>query len=120
MDTMNFTFSETDAMYQSTLKKVDLPILPSAECQEKLRLTRLGSSFCLHNTFIIFMELLPKCLLNSGHRFCGMELEHTKHFLRLSHHFTAMSTVALLMPIVGVMPLLSHATNVSEVLLQLV
>jgi hypothetical protein len=45
------------------------------------------------------------------HGFCGMELEHTKRFLRLSRHFTAMSTVALLVVIVGVTSLLSHATK---------
>jgi hypothetical protein len=49
------------------------------------------------------MELPQKTPLNSGHRFCGMELEHTNRFLVLSRHFTAMSTVVLLVTIVGVM-----------------
>jgi hypothetical protein len=45
------------------------------------------------------MELPLKSLLNSDYRFFGMELERTKIFLVLSHHFTAMSTVALLVAI---------------------
>jgi hypothetical protein len=28
-----------------------------------------------------FMELPPKTLLNSDHRFCGIQLEHTKHWV---------------------------------------
>jgi hypothetical protein len=39
-----------------------------------------------------------------------MELEHTKHFVGLSRHFTAMSTVVIVLLIVEVMSLL-HATN---------
>jgi hypothetical protein len=59
-----------------------------------------------------FMELSPKTSLNNGHIFCGMELEHTKRFLGLSYHFTAMSTVTPLVAIVRVTSLLSHATKV--------
>jgi hypothetical protein len=40
-----------------------------------------------------------------------MELEHTKHFLRLSSHFTGMWTVALLVAIVEITSLLPHATE---------
>jgi hypothetical protein len=58
-----------------------------------------------------FMELPPKTPLNSGHRFCGMELEHTKHFLGLSSYFTVTSRVMLLVAIVGVTSLLPHATK---------
>jgi hypothetical protein len=57
------------------------------------------------------MELPPKTPLNSGHRFCEMELEHTKRFLGLSRHFTVMSTVAFLVVIVGVTSLFPHATD---------
>jgi hypothetical protein len=57
------------------------------------------------------MELPPKTPLNSGHRFCGMELEHTKLFLRLSR-FTALSAVALLVAIVGITLLLPHAMKI--------
>jgi hypothetical protein len=57
------------------------------------------------------MELPPKTPLNSDHRFCGMELEHTKRFPGLSRHFTSMSTVARLVAIVGVTSFLPHATK---------
>jgi hypothetical protein len=57
------------------------------------------------------MELPPKSKLNSGHRFCGMELEHTKRFLSLIHHFTAVSTVALLLAVIGLTSFLPHATK---------
>jgi hypothetical protein len=48
------------------------------------------------------MELPPKAPLNSGHRLYGMKLEHSKRFHGLSHHFTDMSAVELLVGIVGV------------------
>nr|XP_023026968.1 tryptase alpha/beta-1-like [Leptinotarsa decemlineata] len=38
--------------YQVILKKIDLPIVPSPQCQDKLRTTRLGRFFNLHSTFI--------------------------------------------------------------------
>lgn len=38
--------------FQSTLKKVELPIVPSDVCQDKLRLTRLGKYFRLHQSFV--------------------------------------------------------------------
>jgi hypothetical protein len=66
------------------------------------------------------MELPPKTRLYSGHRFYGKELEHTEYFLGLSRHFIAMSTVALLVAIVGVTSLLPHATKMFEVLLPVV
>jgi hypothetical protein len=52
---------------------------------------------------------LPQTSFNSGHRFYGMELEHTKRFLGLSRPFTAIPTVTLLVAIVGVTPPLPHA-----------
>jgi hypothetical protein len=58
------------------------------------------------------MELPLKAPLSSGHRFCGMKFEHTKHFLGLSHHFTVMSTVAFLVAIVEVMLLHLHEKNI--------
>jgi hypothetical protein len=58
----------------------------------------------------IFMDLSWKALLNSGHRFCGLELKHTELFLRLSRHFTATSAVVVLEAI-GIMYLLPHATK---------
>jgi hypothetical protein len=57
------------------------------------------------------MELHPKTSLNVALRFCAMELEHTKHFLGLSRHFTAMSAVALLVAMVGITSLLPHTTK---------
>jgi hypothetical protein len=56
------------------------------------------------------MERPLEAPLNSGLRFCGMELKYTKRFLRLSRHFTAISTVALIVAIVVVTSLLWHAT----------
>ncbi|XP_055598829.1 phenoloxidase-activating factor 2-like [Uranotaenia lowii] len=41
-------FSEN---YQVILKKVDLPIVSSEQCQSDLRKTRLGPRFALHNSF---------------------------------------------------------------------
>jgi hypothetical protein len=66
------------------------------------------------------MELLLETSSNSGHGFCGMKHEHTKRFLGLSRHFTAMSTVALLVAIVADAALLPHGTNLFEVLLPMV
>ena len=38
--------------FQTTLHKVDLPIVDSASCQASLRTTRLGQAFQLHPSFI--------------------------------------------------------------------
>jgi hypothetical protein len=67
----------------------------------------------LIHTWKIFMELPPKTLLNSGHRLCGMELEHTKCFLGLSRHFTAIPTVALIVATDGVTSLLQKLLKFS-------
>lgn len=58
----------------------------------------------------IFIELSLETLSDCAYRFCGMELEETKFFLRFSHHFTAMSTVVLLVAFVQITSLL-RATN---------
>lgn len=34
------------------MKKIDLPIMPHAQCQNSLRTTRLGRHFILHQSFI--------------------------------------------------------------------
>ncbi|XP_017783179.1 PREDICTED: trypsin-3-like isoform X1 [Nicrophorus vespilloides] len=44
--------SHTVGTYQSTLKKVDLPIMPIENCLHSLRRARLGASFNLHSSFI--------------------------------------------------------------------
>lgn len=41
-----------EGKYQVILKKIDLPIIPRTTCEEKLRLTRLGPYFNLHESFI--------------------------------------------------------------------
>lgn len=41
-----------EGKYQVILKKIDLPIIPRQPCTEKLRLTRLGHHFNLHQSFI--------------------------------------------------------------------
>lgn len=46
-----FTF-EKGGIYATVMKKVDVPILPSVECEEKLRQTRLESDFELHEGFM--------------------------------------------------------------------
>lgn len=38
--------------YQTTLKKIELPIVPHNQCQNKFRKTILGKYFCLDNSFI--------------------------------------------------------------------
>lgn len=38
--------------YQAILKKVELPVVPNAQCQTSLRSTRLGPKFVLHNSFM--------------------------------------------------------------------
>jgi hypothetical protein len=65
---------------------------------------------------VLYVSEFKMCLCNnSGQRFFGMELEYTKRFLRLSRHFTVMSTVALLLTTDVVTLLLPHAAkNVSE------
>lgn len=55
-------------------------------------------------------EFPQKAVLNSGHKFCEMELEHTNLFLMLNHHFTAMPTVALQVAI-RISTLLPHVTK---------
>lgn len=39
-------------LYQVILKLISLPIIPHEECQDKLRQTRLGRHFLLHESFI--------------------------------------------------------------------
>ncbi|XP_034233747.1 phenoloxidase-activating factor 2-like [Thrips palmi] len=42
-----------DGVYQNILRLIeDLPVVPHAECQDKLRRTRLGAKFILHKTFM--------------------------------------------------------------------
>lgn len=41
-----------EGKYQVILKRVELPIVPRLPCQEKLRSTRLGKHFELHDSFI--------------------------------------------------------------------
>jgi hypothetical protein len=57
------------------------------------------------------MEHPPKTLLNRGQTFYGTELQHTKHFLGLSRHFTAKPTFVLLAVINVVTFFLLHATE---------
>jgi len=38
--------------YQVTMKKVDLPLVPKGECQNRLRKSRLGRYFRLHDSFL--------------------------------------------------------------------
>ncbi|XP_041784738.1 phenoloxidase-activating factor 2-like [Anopheles merus] len=38
--------------YQVILKKIELPVVPHANCQEALRTTRLGRRFALHQSFL--------------------------------------------------------------------
>jgi len=41
----------SNGQYQVVLKEIDLPVVNHASCQEKLRTTRLGSRFKLHDSF---------------------------------------------------------------------
>jgi len=38
--------------YQVVLKEIDLPVVSNSECQDKLRSTRLGQKYKLHDSFI--------------------------------------------------------------------
>merc|ERR1712013_944211 len=38
--------------YQVVLKEIDLPVVSNYECQDKLRSTRLGQKYKLHDSFI--------------------------------------------------------------------
>lgn len=49
---MKLTFSGRGAKVETTLQKVELPIIPPADCQAKLQQTRLGSYFRLHDSFL--------------------------------------------------------------------
>lgn len=39
-------------VYQAYMKKLSVPIVPHAKCQEQLRMTRLGPDFILHEKFL--------------------------------------------------------------------
>ena len=41
-----------DGLYQVTLKQVEIDIVEFDECQDRLRDTRLGPDFNLHNSFV--------------------------------------------------------------------
>jgi len=41
-----------EGKYQHVMKKIELPVVPNAVCQEKLRTTRLRNTFRLHESFI--------------------------------------------------------------------
>jgi kallikrein len=41
-----------EGKYQAILKKIELPIVPFAKCQDSLRKTRLGKPFVLDSSFI--------------------------------------------------------------------
>jgi hypothetical protein len=41
-----------EGKYQAILKKIELPTVPFAKCQDNLRKTRLGSRFQLHSSFM--------------------------------------------------------------------
>jgi hypothetical protein len=62
----------------------------------------------IESTHGAFMKLSAEVPLSNGHRFLVMEVEHTKRFLGLSRHFTALSVVALLVAIVVVTSLLRY------------
>jgi hypothetical protein len=59
----------------------------------------------------LFWNFLLKTPLNSGQRFCGKELEHTKCLFGLICYFNAMTPVALLVAITGVASLLLHSAK---------
>jgi len=58
-----------------------------------------------------FAEFSLKSPQNNGHIFCGTELKERRCVRELSRHFTAMSTVAFIVAVVGIKSLLSHATQ---------
>lgn len=42
----------SEGKYQAIMKKVEVPIVPSNSCQEKLRETKLSKHFVLHDSFL--------------------------------------------------------------------
>ncbi|KAJ8961859.1 hypothetical protein NQ318_021476 [Aromia moschata] len=46
------TAFEREGAYQAILKKIDLPLVPRNECQDRLRRTYLGKKFKLHESFV--------------------------------------------------------------------
>lgn len=46
------SFSTGEGSFQTTLKRVDLTLIPRDECQSRLRQTRLGNYFILDPSFI--------------------------------------------------------------------
>ena len=41
-----------EGLYQNILKKIEVPVVPSAKCEAALRTTRLGKNFKLDESFI--------------------------------------------------------------------
>jgi hypothetical protein len=62
-----------------------------------------------HGTWKKCMKLPLKTLPKCGYRFCGMRAEYNSCSLGLSCHYTAMSTLALLLATAGVTSLLQHS-----------
>jgi hypothetical protein len=69
-----------------------------------------GTEFA-HGGF--FTKLPSETTLNSGHRFCVIELDLTRGFLGLSGYINVMTTVAFPVAIGTItLPLLHHTKNV--------
>ncbi|KAG5895911.1 hypothetical protein JTB14_031818 [Gonioctena quinquepunctata] len=72
-----------EGKYPVILKKIDLPIVPNPQCQEKLRTTRLGKFFELHRSFICAGGELHKdtCKGDGGSPlFCPIEGSPDRYF----------------------------------------
>lgn len=52
MITILIEFIGSEGKYQHILKKIDLPIVPVAQCQAVLRQTALGPTYIIHDSFI--------------------------------------------------------------------
>ncbi|XP_064554079.1 phenoloxidase-activating factor 2-like isoform X2 [Drosophila montana] len=79
------SFDPDDPNIRNVLRKVDLPIVNRTECQQRLRSTRLGRHFELHETFICAggERDLDACTGDGGSPlFCPLH-DHPNHYFQL-------------------------------------
>uniref|UniRef100_A0A182PX95 Peptidase S1 domain-containing protein n=1 Tax=Anopheles epiroticus TaxID=199890 RepID=A0A182PX95_9DIPT len=64
-----------EGKYQVILKKVELPVVPQADCQQSLRTTRLGRRFVLHPSFLCAGGVAGQdtCRGDGGGIGCGLD-----------------------------------------------
>ncbi|KAJ8978394.1 hypothetical protein NQ317_006301 [Molorchus minor] len=74
---------DKEKTHQAILKKIDLPLVPRRTCQDKLRTTRLGNLFTLHESFLCAGGELGKdtCLGDGGSPLvCPIEGQEDRYY----------------------------------------